>query len=119
MKIADSVFRAIADPTRRKIIEILAQSESSVRELTASFDISQPAVSQHLKQLRDSKLVTAEKVGLEQHYRLTPGPLREVYGWVSDFKPFFDPAGHAWILSGPPRQPAKKTVKKGGPADGR
>lgn len=105
----DPVFKAIADPTRRKIIHLLSKSEHSVKELTACFDISQPAVSQHLRELRAAKLVTAEKVGLEQHYRLTAGPLREVFGWVSQYRTLFDPAGHAWMLT-----PAKKGGKTHG-----
>ncbi len=96
---ADPIFKAIADPTRRKIIDFLSESECSVKQLTASFDISQPAVSQHLRELRISKLVVSHKVGLEQHYRLTAGPLREVFGWVSQYRTFFDPAGHAWAFA--------------------
>ena len=96
---ADPVFKAIADPTRRKIIDLLAKSECSVKQLTAAFDISQPAVSQHLRELRASKLVTSQKVGLEQHYRLTASPLREVFGWVSRYRTLFDPAGYAWAFT--------------------
>ena len=95
---ADVVFKAIADPTRRKIIHLLSESDLSVKQMTASFDISQPAISQHLRELRDSNLVTSERVGLEQRYRLTGAPLREVFGWVSQYQAFFDPAGHAWAF---------------------
>lgn len=118
-KVADRVFRAIADPTRRKILDLLAKSECSVKELTACFDISQPAVSQHLRELRASKLVTSGKVGLEQHYRLTAGPLRDVYGWVSQFRPIFDPAGHAWLLTPAVSHSSRKLAKKGDRTDGR
>jgi DNA-binding transcriptional ArsR family regulator len=108
---SDSVFKAIADPTRRRIIHLLSESERSVKQLTAFFDISQPAVSQHLRELRKSKLVVSEKVGLEQHYRLTARPLHDVFSWVSQYRMLFDPAGHAWMLS--PNQ-----LKRGG-KDGR
>lgn len=116
---ADPVFRAIADPTRRKIIDLLAKSECSVKQLTASFEISQPAVSQHLRELRDSKLVVAEKVGMEQRYRLTASPLREVFGWVSQHRTLFDPAGHAWMLTPSGNKAAPKTSRKGGTEHGR
>ena len=93
------VFKAIADPTRRKIIHLLSLSDCSVKELTASFSISQPAISQHLSELRSARLVALEKVGLEHRYRLTGDPLREVFDWTAKYKRFFDPAGHAWSFT--------------------
>ncbi len=104
----DAIFKVIADPTRRKIIDLLSKSDQSVKQLTAAFDISQPAVSQHLRELRTSKLVTSRKVGLEQHYHLTASPLREVFGWVSQYRTLFDPAGHAWNFI-----PVNKDTKHG------
>lgn len=104
----EPVFKAIADPTRRKIIDLLSQSQQSVKELTANFNISQPAVSQHLRELRASKLVRSERVGVEQRYRLTADPLAEVFHWVSRYRMLFDPAGHAWALT-----PARQDKKKG------
>jgi DNA-binding transcriptional ArsR family regulator len=94
-----AIFKAISDPTRRRIIDLLAHSELSVKDLTASFDISQPAISQHLRELRASRLVTAEKVGVEHRYRLAAAPLREVFTWVSQYRTLFDPAGHAWAFT--------------------
>lgn len=96
------VFRAIADPTRRTIIDLLSESARSVKEITAAFPISQPAVSQHLRELRDAKLVTSERVGLEQRYRLTGAPLREVFEWAARYKKFFDPSGHVWSFTASP-----------------
>src|SRR5450432_3236730 len=78
-----TIFRAIAHPARREILSLLALSNRSVKELTAAFAISQPAVSQHLRELREAKLVTSKKVGLEQRYRLTGRPLKVVYDWSS------------------------------------
>jgi len=108
-----SVFRAIADPTRRTIIDLLSQSARSVKEITAAFPISQPAVSQHLRELRDAKLVTSEKIGLEQRYQLTGAPLREVFEWAARYKKFFDPSGHVWLLTESPG-PMKPLKKKRG-----
>jgi DNA-binding transcriptional ArsR family regulator len=108
-----AVFRAIADPTRRTIIELLSQSARSVKEITAAFPISQPAVSQHLRELRDAKLVTSEKIGLEQRYRLTGAPLGEVFEWAARYKKFFDPSGHVWLLTASP-DPMNAHKKKRG-----
>jgi DNA-binding transcriptional ArsR family regulator len=113
------IFKVIADPTRRKIIHLLSQSQLSVKQLTASFQISQPAISQHLRELRASKLVASEKVGLERRYRLTAGPLRKVFGWVSQYRAFFDPAGHAWLLVSTRREAPCKIAKKGRKKHGR
>jgi DNA-binding transcriptional ArsR family regulator len=104
MATADTVFKAIAHPARREILALLAVSARSVKELTAEFAISQPAISQHLRELKQAELVTSERAGLEQRYRLTGAPLRQVLEWSSQYRRFFDPAGHAWALSGPVQQ---------------
>lgn len=84
------VFRAIGDPTRRAILDALAGGERSVNELVARFDQSQPAISQHLKVLRDAGLVTPRKDGRRRLYRVEAGPLREVYDWVAHYERFWD-----------------------------
>ena len=105
---ADSVFKAIAHPTRRSIISLLAISARSVKDLTAEFDISQSAISQHLRELKDADLVTADKVGLEQHYRLTPRPLKHVLEWSEKYRTLIDPSGHAWSFTKARGKPAVK-----------
>ena len=77
----DMIFRAISHPVRRGIIGLLAIGPRSVKELTAKFEMSQPGISQHLKELKTADLVTSERIGLEQHYRLTPQPLKFVLQW--------------------------------------
>jgi DNA-binding transcriptional ArsR family regulator len=96
MNSADTMFKAIAHPIRREIIALLSSSDRSVKELTAQFKITQPAISQHLRELRDAKLVASERVGMERQYRLTGAPLQAVFEWSSQYRRFFDPAGHAW-----------------------
>jgi DNA-binding transcriptional ArsR family regulator len=96
--IKSDVYRAIADPTRRAILDSLAVSERSVKELTASFPMTQQAVSQHLSELHAAKLVTSRRVHRENRYRLTPGPLRSVAVWINGFQRFTDPAGHQWAI---------------------
>lgn len=99
----DQVYRAIADPTRRAILDLLAQSERSVKELTAAFPISQPAISQHLLELRSARLVVARRAHRENRYRLTPEPLGRVLGWLDRYRRLVDPAGHHWAIA--PAQP--------------
>jgi len=98
MSLRDQVFRAIADPTRRSILDMLASSERSVKELTASFAISQPAVSQHLRELRSARLVSARRVHRENRYRLTAAPLGPVVAWLDKYRHLIDPAGHHWAI---------------------
>ncbi|HEY3062736.1 MAG TPA: metalloregulator ArsR/SmtB family transcription factor [Chloroflexota bacterium] len=81
------VFVAIADPTRRRLIEAIgAQPGQAVNSLARPFDMTRPAISQHLKILRDTGLVTEHKVGRERRYQLRAAPLREVSDWVGQYE---------------------------------
>src|SRR5579872_2120166 len=100
----NDVYRAIADPTRRAILDLLARSERSVKELTASFPITQQAVSQHLSELHAARLVSSRRVHRENRYRLTAAPLRSVAAWVDGFRQFTDPAGHQWAVGPVPKK---------------
>ena len=108
-KTDDDVFKAIAHPARREILSLLSVASRSVKELTAEFAMSQPAVSQHLRELRDAHLVVADRVGLEQRYRLTAEPLKHVLDWTAQYRTLFDPAGHAWSMK-PIRAPKKEEI---------
>jgi DNA-binding transcriptional ArsR family regulator len=99
------IFRAVSDPTRRALLELLRESERSVTELIGPFRMTQPAISQHLRILRDADLVRPRQVGRLRVYRLNPRPLKEVYEWAARFKVFTDPSGHAWKLTRAARQP--------------
>ena len=66
------MFRALADPTRRAIFERLTHGEAAVKELTARFDVSQPAISQHLATLRGAGLVSERREGRLVYYRVDP-----------------------------------------------
>lgn len=104
------VFRAIADPTRRSILERLRQTASSVNDLAGPFDMTQPAISQHLRILLDAGLVEAEPIGRRRVYRLNPQPLREVFQWAALYRHLFmDPAGHVWRLTTRRRPTRKRT----------
>lgn len=86
----DATFRAVAHPARRAILDALARGERTAGELVDLFDISQPAVSQHLGVLREAGLVRARREGKQQVYALVPGPLREVYDWAAHYERFWD-----------------------------
>jgi DNA-binding transcriptional ArsR family regulator len=87
---ADLVFRAVSDPTRRALLELLSVAERSVSELVTHFEISQPAVSQHLRLLVDAGLARVRRDGRQRIYALEAAPLREVYDWAAHYQQFWD-----------------------------
>ena len=82
-------FTALADPTRRKIIESLAAGETSFGELADKLEMSRPAVSQHLKILRDAGIVTARADAQRRIYRLNNECLDEVEAWLGTVQAFW------------------------------
>jgi DNA-binding transcriptional ArsR family regulator len=87
----DLVYRAIAEPTRRAILDLLARGEQSVGWLAARFPISQPALSQHLRVLREAGLVRVRRQGRNRMYSIDAGPLRDVYRWTGRYR-------RSWLL---------------------
>jgi DNA-binding transcriptional ArsR family regulator len=84
------VFRAVGDPHRRAILDLLAQGERAVNELLAHFEFSQPALSRHLRVLREAGLVVARAVGRERRYSLEPLALRKVADWIAHYERFWN-----------------------------
>ncbi len=82
-------FGALADPTRRHLLEQLASRDLAVRELTAGVDISQAAVSQHLRVLREAGLVSCRRDGRHSYYRLRPAALAELRDWLDELDRFW------------------------------
>jgi DNA-binding transcriptional ArsR family regulator len=82
-------FRAIADAGRRRILDALTLREYSVTELTGLLGISQPAVSQHLRVLREAGMVKERSEGRFRYYRLQGEPLRDVHEWVAQYESFW------------------------------
>jgi DNA-binding transcriptional ArsR family regulator len=80
----DAMFRALADPTRRQMVDRLSRGAASVSELAAPFDMSLPAVVQHLKVLEDSGLVRTEKVGRVRTCTIDSGALSTAEKWIND-----------------------------------
>lgn len=83
------MFHAVADPSRRSILDLLRAGERTVGALLAHFPFSQPALSKHLRVLRDARLVRVRKAGRERHYSLDARALREVYDWAAHYERFW------------------------------
>lgn len=79
------VYAAIADPTRRRIITMLAKEPHAVRDLAHHFDVSRPAISKHLRVLKQANLVVEEKVGRQRFYATNRDPLQGVQNWLDSF----------------------------------
>ena len=83
-------FEALADPARRAILARLASGETSVKELAKPFDMSLPAVTKHLKVLQRAGLITQGRQAQWRPCRLDAAPLRDVAGWVEQYRRFWD-----------------------------
>ncbi len=84
-----AVFRAIAAPARREILDLLRGRQHTVGEIAANFRMSRPAVSKHLRLLRAAGLVTTQKDGTARICRLNAKPLQAVGGWLRDYEAFW------------------------------
>jgi DNA-binding transcriptional ArsR family regulator len=85
-ELLDRTFAALADPTRRAILERLASGEATVGELAEPFEISQPAVSKHLRVLREAGLISQRRSAQRRPCRLEPERLEEVAAWVEEYR---------------------------------
>ncbi len=84
------VFQAIADPTRRKLLELLAGKELPISMISSYFTMSRTAVTKHLHVLESAGLVASQKVGREKRYRLEAKPLRTLHTWLGFYEQFWD-----------------------------
>ena len=85
----ESVFEVIAEPTRRAILSLLAESEQSVGEIERQLHMPQPTVSKHLRVLRDAGFVESTVDAQRRLYRLKPEPLQEIDAWLAQFRRFW------------------------------
>src|SRR6202795_4765920 len=85
----ESVFEIIAEPNRRAILSLLVSSEQSVGEIERQLRMSQPAVSKHLRVLRDAGFVESTVDAQRRLYRLKPEPLQELEAWLAPFRRFW------------------------------
>ena len=86
---SEDVFAALANPVRRRLLELLDGGPRTAGDLARQFELSRPAVSEHLAVLRRASLVREEPVGRERHYHLDAGPLAEVDDWLHPFERYW------------------------------
>jgi DNA-binding transcriptional ArsR family regulator len=86
----DSVFSALADPTRRAILARLTEGDANVAELAAPFSVSQPAISRHLKVLEQAGLISRHRRATARLSHLEADPLREATEWLAKYQAYWD-----------------------------
>jgi DNA-binding transcriptional ArsR family regulator len=82
----DSAFAALADPTRRGILERLGRGDASITDLAARFDMTLTGMKKHVSALEEAKLVTTEKIGRVRHVRLGPHTLEQETAWIDRYR---------------------------------
>jgi len=85
----NKIFQSLADPSRRAILQALTRGEAAVKDLTARFDISQPAVSQHLAALKNAGLVAARREGRCVYYRVEARGMKPLVDWIVHYRAFW------------------------------
>ena len=86
----DATFIALADPTRRAILARLMEGEASVNELAAPFEISQPAISKHIKILERAGLVTRSASGTRRPVKIEAAPMKQAVDWLEKYRKFWE-----------------------------
>ncbi len=87
---AEVVFRALADPTRRAVLDLLRSESQPAGQIARSFPISRPAISKHLRLLRRANLVREHRSGRHRFYHLNPQPLKSVDQWLGQYRVFWN-----------------------------
>ena len=90
METRRDVFQAIADPTRREIIAMIAQKPRNINSLTEKFDMSRQAVSKHIKVLQECDLIKPEQSGREIYYHFNPKKMQELDNWLAQFRKIWE-----------------------------
>src|SRR5512142_2056772 len=86
---AESTFQALADPTRRAVLDLLRLGSQPAGRIAGSFSVSRPAISKHLRLLRRAHLVNEHREGRNRFYHLNPEPLRVVDSWLEQYRSFW------------------------------
>ena len=84
-----NAFHAVADPTRRAVLDLLRQGSLPAGDIARRFTVSRPAISKHLRVLRGAELVREERIGRRRMYHLNARPLREIDGWIEQYRKFW------------------------------
>jgi len=86
---AEATFHALADPTRRAVLDLLRQGAQPAGQIAGAFPVSRPAISKHLRQLRRARLVVEHRRGRHRFYQLNAEPLRAVDAWLEHYRNFW------------------------------
>jgi DNA-binding transcriptional ArsR family regulator len=86
---AEATFSALADPTRRAVLDLLRQGSQPAGRIAQAFPVSRPAISKHLRLLRRAHLVQQHREGRHRFYQLNPDPLRAVDSWLEQYRVFW------------------------------
>jgi DNA-binding transcriptional ArsR family regulator len=106
---AEATFQALADPTRRAVLDLLRAGTRPAGEIAQAFPVSRPAISKHLRQLRRANLVVEQRRGRHRYYQLNPGPLEAVDSWLDHYRAFWKSSLtslKAFVEAGHSREPA-------------
>jgi DNA-binding transcriptional ArsR family regulator len=87
---AEATFHALADPTRRAVLDLLRTGAQPAGQIAGSFPVSRPAISKHLRQLRKARLVVGHRRGRHRFYHLNPEPLKAVDSWLERYRQFWE-----------------------------
>jgi DNA-binding transcriptional ArsR family regulator len=87
---AEATFHALADPTRRAVLDLLRMGAQPAGQIAESFPVSRPAISKHLRQLRKARLVVEHRRGRHRFYQLNPAPLKAVDSWIERYRSFWE-----------------------------
>jgi len=111
----DPAFNALADPTRRAVLDLLRHGSLPAGRIAQAFPVSRPAVSKHLRLLRRAHLVQEHRQGRQRLYQLNPGPLRAVDSWLSQYRCFWQmslTSVKTLIEAGATKRTSRRTRKK-------
>ena len=86
---SEAAFHALADPTRRAVLDLLRQGSQPAGQIAQAFPVSRPAISKHLRLLRRAHLVSEHRQGRHRYYHLNPGPLKAVDTWLEQYRIFW------------------------------
>jgi DNA-binding transcriptional ArsR family regulator len=107
---SEATFQALADPTRRAVLDLLRRGSQPAGEIAGAFPISRPAISKHLRLLRRAHLVREHREGRNRVYHLNPEPLRAVDSWLNQYRTFWS-ANLASLKSFVESEYAKETTQ--------
>jgi len=107
----DATFAALADPTRRRMLESLSHQQMRVTDLAEPFAMSLPAVSKHLRVLEKAGLLKRRRLGREHHLELEPAPMKKAHLWIERYRKFWEGSLDSlanYLENNQPKKPKKR-----------